>query len=156
MSDNGIEFAESVTSKQAIIHVAAVVFVVGLKQLGNDRFDQAHMLGAAYGQTIQAEVAYYFRHRFEWLTEFAQNELAGVVLLDSHMHEATGAPAKQFEIRQRFVNFIFNVQWEFVLSDTHFNDSEKSFRDDSQLRTRKLPSRNGRNVHSASTRVIDP
>lgn len=50
----------------------------------------------------------------------------------------------------------YTIRYLLTMIETYFNDSEKSLRDDSQLRTRKLPSRSGRNVHSASTRVIEP
>lgn len=43
-----------------------------------------------------------------------------------------------------------------MLESSYLSDNEKSFLEDSQFLTRKLPSDNGRNVFSASMRVIEP
>lgn len=41
-------------------------------------------------------------HGIEWLTEFAQNELTTVILLDPHVHKTFGAPA----IQQKIINLV--------------------------------------------------
>lgn len=61
-----------------------------LQQLRGDRLQQAHVLGAPDGQTIQTVVPYDLGYRPKRLTELAQDVLANVVLLDAHMHEAFG------------------------------------------------------------------
>lgn len=63
-----------------------------LKQLSDDRFNQAHVLGTTNRQPIQTKVPYNVRHRIERLTKFAQNIFSGIdILLDAHMHKTFGA-----------------------------------------------------------------
>lgn len=51
------------------------------------------MLRSPNRQSIEAEVPDHLRYRFERTTELPEDVLAGVVLLlDSHVHEAFGAP----------------------------------------------------------------
>ena len=51
------------------------------------------MLSASYRQTVETEVPNHFRYRFKGSTELPEDVFTGVVLLlDSHMHEAFGAP----------------------------------------------------------------
>lgn len=65
-----------------------------LKELGGDRFQQAHVLGASHRQAIETVVPDDFRNGTEGLAELAENVLTDVVLLDAHVHEAFGAPGR--------------------------------------------------------------
>lgn len=60
------------------------------------------MLRTAHRKSIEAEMTNHLRNRFERATELAEDVLAGVVLpLDSHVHEALGAPV----IELRLISF---------------------------------------------------
>lgn len=67
-----------------------------LQKLNYDRVQETHVLGAAYRKTIHAEVTDHLRYVLERLAELSQD--VGVqllVLLNTHVHEATGASAKK-------------------------------------------------------------
>lgn len=58
------------------------------------------MLGTAYRKTIHAEVTDHFWYVVERLAELAQDvRVQFLVLLDAHVHEATGASGKIGEER---------------------------------------------------------
>lgn len=55
---------------------------------------KTHVLGTAYRKTVHAEVTDHFRYTVERLAELAQDvRVQLLVLLDTHVHEATGASA---------------------------------------------------------------
>lgn len=72
---------------------------LALQQLSDDGLEEAHVLRSAHRKSIEAKVTNHLRYRFKWATELAENVLAGVVLLlDSHVHEALGAPIEDFKL----------------------------------------------------------
>jgi hypothetical protein len=74
--------------------------------LCDDRLEQAHVFSSSNRQSIEAKVSNHLRNGFERATELAKDVLAGVVLsLDSHVHEAFGAPGRKSEILIKQLTF---------------------------------------------------
>jgi hypothetical protein len=72
-----------------------------LQKLNNDRMQETHVLGTAYGKTIHAEMTDHFRYVVEWLAELSQNiSVQLFVLLNAHMHETACAPKKIMVLAQ--------------------------------------------------------
>jgi hypothetical protein len=64
-----------------------------LQKLDDDRMQETHVLGTADRKTIHAEVTDHLWYVVERLAELAEDiRVQLLVLLDAHMHEATGAP----------------------------------------------------------------
>ena len=67
-----------------------------LQKLSYNWMQKTHVLGATYRKTVHAEVTNHFRYAVERLAELAQYvRVQLLVLLDTHVHETTGASANE-------------------------------------------------------------